>query len=155
MWGLVPGPGTELRHPALGARSLSLWTTREVPLYSLLMGHSPSSPSSSSSSNNGNTGSWRDYFQQDIRERKLTISYMDNEQHKRHVQMDRVPLRMNQEEGSNCMGPMKMGLNCDCILNLIFWESLLIYVLLSLPLDHFGYLTFGFYSLLIARFLFW
>ena len=30
MWGLVPGPGVEPRPPALGARRLSHWTTREV-----------------------------------------------------------------------------------------------------------------------------
>ena len=33
MWGLVPGPGIELGRPALGAWSLSHWTTREVLLY--------------------------------------------------------------------------------------------------------------------------
>ena len=31
MWDLVPRPGIEPRPPALGARSLSHWTTREVP----------------------------------------------------------------------------------------------------------------------------
>ena len=31
MWDLVPWPGIEPRPPALGARSLSHWTTREVP----------------------------------------------------------------------------------------------------------------------------
>ena len=30
MWDLVPWPGIEPRHPALGAWSLSHWTTREV-----------------------------------------------------------------------------------------------------------------------------
>ena len=30
-WDLVPWPGIELRLPALGVRSLSHWTTREVP----------------------------------------------------------------------------------------------------------------------------
>ena len=30
MWGLVPWPGNKLRLPALGAQSLSRWTTREV-----------------------------------------------------------------------------------------------------------------------------
>ena len=32
MWDLVPWPGIELRPPALGAWSLSHWTTREVPI---------------------------------------------------------------------------------------------------------------------------
>ena len=31
MWDLVPWPGIELRPPALGAQSLSHWTTRDVP----------------------------------------------------------------------------------------------------------------------------
>ena len=31
MWDLVPEPGIERRPPALGAQSLSHWTTREVP----------------------------------------------------------------------------------------------------------------------------
>ena len=31
MWDLVPWPGIEPRTPALGAQSLSHWTTREVP----------------------------------------------------------------------------------------------------------------------------
>ena len=31
MWDLVPGAGMKPRPPALGARSLSHWTTREVP----------------------------------------------------------------------------------------------------------------------------
>ena len=31
MWGLVPWPGIESRSPALEARSLSQWTTKEVP----------------------------------------------------------------------------------------------------------------------------
>ena len=31
MWDLVPQPGMEPGPPALGAQSLSLWTTREVP----------------------------------------------------------------------------------------------------------------------------
>ena len=31
MWDLVPWPGIESRPPALGAQSLSHWTTREVP----------------------------------------------------------------------------------------------------------------------------
>ena len=31
MWDLVPRPGIELRPPALGAWSLTHWTTREVP----------------------------------------------------------------------------------------------------------------------------
>ena len=31
MWDLVPHPGTEPRPPELGARSLTHWTTREVP----------------------------------------------------------------------------------------------------------------------------
>ena len=34
-WDLVPWPGIELRPPGLGARSLSHWITREVPLYFL------------------------------------------------------------------------------------------------------------------------
>ena len=33
MWDLVPRPGIELRVPALGAWSLSHWTTKEVPLW--------------------------------------------------------------------------------------------------------------------------
>ena len=32
MWDLVPGPGIEPRPPALGARSLTHWTMREVPI---------------------------------------------------------------------------------------------------------------------------
>ena len=32
MWDLVPQPGMEPGPPALGAWSLSHWTTREVPL---------------------------------------------------------------------------------------------------------------------------
>ena len=31
MWDLIPQPGMELGPPALGVRSLSHWTTREVP----------------------------------------------------------------------------------------------------------------------------
>ena len=31
MWDLVPWPGMEPKPPALGAQSLSYWTTREVP----------------------------------------------------------------------------------------------------------------------------
>ena len=31
MWDLVPQPGIEPGSPALGARSLTHWTTREVP----------------------------------------------------------------------------------------------------------------------------
>ena len=31
MWDLVPGSGIEPRSPVLGVRSLSHWTTREVP----------------------------------------------------------------------------------------------------------------------------
>ena len=34
MWGLVPWPGIEPLPPALGALSLSHWTTREVPMFS-------------------------------------------------------------------------------------------------------------------------
>ena len=30
-WDLVPRPGVELKSPALGAESLSHWTTKEVP----------------------------------------------------------------------------------------------------------------------------
>ena len=33
MWDLVPWPGIKPRPPALGAWSLSHWTTREVPLF--------------------------------------------------------------------------------------------------------------------------
>ena len=33
MWDLVPWPGIDPRPPALGARSLSHWITREVPAY--------------------------------------------------------------------------------------------------------------------------
>ena len=33
MWDLVPWPGIEPRPPALGAQSLSHWTTREVPVF--------------------------------------------------------------------------------------------------------------------------
>ena len=36
-WNLVPGPGTEPRLPALGAWSLSHWTTREVPEFYLTL----------------------------------------------------------------------------------------------------------------------
>ena len=32
LWDLVPSAGMELGPPALGAQSLSHWTTREVPL---------------------------------------------------------------------------------------------------------------------------
>ena len=32
MWNLVPHPGIEPRPPALGAQSLSHWTTKEVPI---------------------------------------------------------------------------------------------------------------------------
>ena len=35
MWDLVPWPGIESGAPALGARSLSHWPTREVPLINL------------------------------------------------------------------------------------------------------------------------
>ena len=35
MWDLVPRPGIEPGHPALGAQSLSHWTTREVPVSSV------------------------------------------------------------------------------------------------------------------------
>ena len=37
MRGLVPCPGLKPRPPALGARSLSCWTTREGPLFSLFL----------------------------------------------------------------------------------------------------------------------
>ena len=33
VWDLVPWPGIEPRSPALGAQSVSQWTTREVPLF--------------------------------------------------------------------------------------------------------------------------
>ena len=33
MWDLVPGPGIEPGHPALGACSLSHWITREVSIF--------------------------------------------------------------------------------------------------------------------------
>ena len=33
MWDLVPSPGMEPRPPALGARSLSNWTTKEIPAF--------------------------------------------------------------------------------------------------------------------------
>ena len=36
MWDLVPWPGIEPRPPALWVRSLSHWTTRQVPCYLLL-----------------------------------------------------------------------------------------------------------------------
>ena len=36
MWDLVPWPGIEPKPPALGAWSLSPWTTREVPLWAFL-----------------------------------------------------------------------------------------------------------------------
>ena len=36
MWGLVPGPGIKPGPPALGARSLCHWTTKEVSLRMLL-----------------------------------------------------------------------------------------------------------------------
>ena len=36
MWDLVPWPGIEPRHLALGAWSLSHWTTKEVPEYNLI-----------------------------------------------------------------------------------------------------------------------
>ena len=35
MWDLVPWPGMEPGPPALGARSLNHWTTREVPIFIL------------------------------------------------------------------------------------------------------------------------
>ena len=35
MWDLVPQPGIEPGSPALGAQSLTHWTTREVPLHFL------------------------------------------------------------------------------------------------------------------------
>ena len=37
MWDLVPWPGIEPRSPALGAWSLSHWTTREVPVFFLFV----------------------------------------------------------------------------------------------------------------------
>ena len=37
MWDLVPWPGIEPQPPALGVRSLSHWTTREVPDYIFLL----------------------------------------------------------------------------------------------------------------------
>ena len=49
MWDLVPRPGIATGPPALGAKSLSHWTTKEVPLpsfenedtaNSFLLGHS-------------------------------------------------------------------------------------------------------------------
>ena len=39
MWDLVPWPGIEPGSPALGAQSLSHWTTREVPPPSLKWDH--------------------------------------------------------------------------------------------------------------------
>ena len=36
MWDPVPSPGTEPWPPALGVRSLSLWTSREVPILGVL-----------------------------------------------------------------------------------------------------------------------
>ena len=36
MWDLIPRPGIEPRPPALGARSLTYWTTREVAIRVLL-----------------------------------------------------------------------------------------------------------------------
>ena len=36
MWDLVPLPEIEPRHPVLRVQSLSLWTTREVPLHKFL-----------------------------------------------------------------------------------------------------------------------
>ena len=36
MWDLVPRPGIEPGPPALGAQSLSHWTTREVPKINFL-----------------------------------------------------------------------------------------------------------------------
>ena len=38
-WDLVPWPGIEPGRPALGAQSLSHWTTREVPLSACLGGN--------------------------------------------------------------------------------------------------------------------
>ena len=38
MWDLVPGPGIEPGPPAVGARSLTRWTTREVPANAPLVG---------------------------------------------------------------------------------------------------------------------
>ena len=35
MWDLVPGPGIEPRPPALGVQSLSRWTPREVPQFTV------------------------------------------------------------------------------------------------------------------------
>ena len=37
MWDLVPRPGSEPKPPALAARSPSHWTTREVPLWYILI----------------------------------------------------------------------------------------------------------------------
>ena len=37
MWDLIPWPGIEPRPPTLGARSLSHWTTREVPRDAILL----------------------------------------------------------------------------------------------------------------------
>ena len=37
MWNLVPWPGMEPGPPALGAQSLSHWTTREVPVVSFYL----------------------------------------------------------------------------------------------------------------------
>ena len=37
IWDLVPWPGTEPRHPALGAWSLTHWATREVPKVTLFL----------------------------------------------------------------------------------------------------------------------
>ena len=36
MWDLVPSPGIEPGPPALGAGSLSHWTTREVPCHTVI-----------------------------------------------------------------------------------------------------------------------
>ena len=44
MWDLVPWPGVEPRPPALGAWSLSHWSTREVPWKSFSMQENPSKP---------------------------------------------------------------------------------------------------------------
>ena len=44
MWDLVPWPGIEPRHPALGAWSCSHWTTKEVPSFTVKESKMPRDP---------------------------------------------------------------------------------------------------------------
>ena len=57
MWDLVPWPGTKPRPPAVGAQSLSHWTTREVLRIWILNFHSLSCQTTLCSRTAGKTGS--------------------------------------------------------------------------------------------------